>query len=299
MARSVPGKTSGRALPQPGRKRPGRQSLGRKGGGSFWTHLVLSMAVFLVASPLLFALIKATQTGAQVVGPSLLPGLHFLENARAAWVGAGLGQYMFNSAVVAVCVTLGKTVLSLLAALAFVYFRFPLKGALFAAVLFALMLPTEMLIVALFDLVSGTLKWANSYAAIIVPFLASATGVLLFRQHFMNIPASLSDAARIDGAGPLTFLGRILIPMSWNTIGALAVIQFVSAWDQYLWPLVIMQSDDKQVIQVGLSKLIDIESQSSWGGVMAGAILAIIPPLVVFTVLQEQFSKGFALGQDK
>ena len=263
------------------------------------THLTLSVAVLIIASPLLFALIKATQVGAQVVGPSLLPGVHFFDNARAAWQGAGLGHYMFNSAVVAVCVTLGKTVLSLLAALAFVFFRFPLKGLLFALVLFALMLPTELLVVALFGLVSGTLKWANSPAAIIVPFLASATGVLLFRQHFMNIPASLSDAARIDGAGALTFLTRVLVPMSWNTIGALAVIQFVSAWDQYLWPLIVMQSDSKQVIQVGLSKLIDVEGQSSWGIVMAGAILAIVPPVLVFTVLQKQFSKGFALGQDK
>ncbi len=293
MARSLQGryKGAGMALFQPRPKRRGR--------GSFWTHAVLIFAVLLVASPLLFALIKSTQTGAQVTGPSLIPGLHFLDNARAAWVGAGLGHYMLNSAVVAICVTLGKTLLSLLAALAFVYFRFPLKGLAFALVLFTLMLPTELLIVALFDLVSGTLHWADSYAAIIVPFLASATGVLLFRQHFMNIPASLSDAARIDGAGPLTFLGRVLIPMSWNTIGALAVIQFVAAWDQYLWPLVVMQSDDKQVIQVGLSKLIEVESQNSWGAVMAGAILAIIPPILVFTALQEQFSKGFALGQDK
>ncbi|THF69596.1 carbohydrate ABC transporter permease [Deinococcus sp. Arct2-2] len=267
--------------------------------GALLTHLILSVAVLLIASPLLFALIKATQAGAQVVGPSLAVGRHFLDNARVAWEGAGLGQYMVNSAIVAVCVTFGKTVLSLLAALAFVYFRFPLKSLLFAAVLFTLALPTELLVVALFDLVSGGLHWGNSYAAIIVPFLASATGTLLFRQHFMNIPASLSDAARIDGAGPLTFLSRILIPMSWNTIGALAVIQFVSAWDQYLWPLIIMQSEGKQVIQVGLSKLIDTEGQSSWGVVMAGAILAIVPPMVVFTALQEQFSKGFALGQDK
>jgi sn-glycerol 3-phosphate transport system permease protein len=273
--------------------------LERRRRNNVLTHLILSLAVLVVASPLIFALIKATQTGAQVVGPSLVPGIHFLENARAAWRGAGLGQYMLNSAVVSVCVTLGKTVLSLLAALAFVYFKFPLKGLLFALVLFALMLPTELLVVALFDLVSGGLHWTNSYAAIIVPFLASATGVLLFRQHFMSIPSSLSDAARIDGAGPLTFLTRVLVPMSWNTIGALAVIQFVSAWDQYLWPLIIMQSDSRQVIQVGLGKLIDVEGQSSWGAVMAGAILAIIPPVLVFSVLQEQFSKGFALGQDK
>ncbi len=271
----------------------------RRKNSDFWTHFILSLAVLIIASPLLFALIKATQTSAQVTGPSLLPGLNLIENARAAWVGAGLGQYMINSAVVAVCVTLGKTVLSLLAALSFVYFKFPIKGLLFAVVLFALTLPTELLIVALFDLVSGDLKWANSYAAIVVPFIASATGVLLFRQHFMNIPSSLSDAARIDGAGPLTFLLKVLIPMSWNTVGALTVIQFVSAWDQYLWPLVIMQSDSKQVVQVGLSRLIDLDSQSNWGAVMAGAILTILPPVLVFTMLQEQFSKGFALGQDK
>ena len=279
--------------------RGAQSSRGATRRGNFWTHLILIVAVLIVASPLLFALIKATQTSAQVTGPSLLIGAEFLNNASAAWVGAGLGQYMFNSAIVAVCVTLGKTMLSLLAALAFVYFRFPLKGIFFALVLFALTLPTELLIVALFDLVSGQLKWGDSYAAIIVPFIASATGVLLFRQHFMNIPSSLSDAARIDGAGPLTFLYKILLPMSWNTVGALAVIQFVSAWDQYLWPLVIMQSDSKQVVQVGLSRLIDAEAQSNWGAVMAGAILTIIPPVLVFTLLQEQFSKGFALGQDK
>lgn len=271
----------------------------RRRRGSFWTHLTLSFGVLLVSAPLLFALIKATQASSQVTGSSLVPGLHFFENAAAAWSGAGLGQYMLNSLIVAVCVTFGKTVLSLLAGLAFVFFRFPLKSLAFGLVLFSLMLPTELLIVALYNLVSGTLQWGNTYAAIIVPFVASATGVLLFRQHFMNIPSSLADAARMDGAGALTFLRYVLIPMSWNTIGALAVIQFVSAWDQYLWPLVIMQSADKQVVQVGLRRLIDVEGQGNWGAVMAGAILAIIPPLLVFTALQEQFSKGFALGQDK
>ncbi len=288
-----------------GLNQPSQQSRGspranpRRRHNHFWTHFTLILAVLVIASPLLFALVKSTQTSAQVTGPSLLLGNQFLENARAAWVGAGLGQYMLSSTIVAVCVTIGKTVLSLLAALAFVYFRFPLKNLFFALVLFALTLPTELLIVSLFNLVSGDLKWADSYAAIIVPFIASATGVLLFRQHFMNIPSSLSDAARIDGAGPLTFLIKILVPMSWNTVGALAVIQFVSAWDQYLWPLVIMQSENKQVVQVGLSRLIDAEAQSNWGAVMAGAILTIVPPILVFTLLQEQFSKGFALGQDK
>ncbi|TSA85883.1 carbohydrate ABC transporter permease [Deinococcus detaillensis] len=264
-----------------------------------WVHVVLIIAVIVIASPLVFALIKATQSSDQVIGPSLLPGTQFFHNLASVWGDAHLGRFMFNSFVVTICVTVGKTILSLLAALAFVYFRFPLKSVAFALVLFTLMLPTELLIVALFDLVSGTLKWSDSYAAIIVPFLASATGTFLFRQHFMNIPLSLADAARIDGCGPMTFLSKILIPMSWNTIGALAVIQFVGAWDQYLWPLVIMQSDDKQVVQVGLRRLIDVGGQTDWGAVMAGALITLVPPLLVFTLLQEQFSKGFALGQDK
>ena len=263
------------------------------------THAALILAVLLIASPLVFALLKATQVSSDVLSPRLWPGGNFGANVASIWTGAHLGRYMFNSGVVAVSVTLGKTVLSVLAALAFVYFRFPLKGLAFALVLFTLMLPTELLIVALFDLVSTGLKWSNSYLAIIVPFLASATGTFLFRQHFMSIPDSLADAARIDGCGPLRFLWHVLIPMSWNTIGALAVIQFVYAWDQYLWPLVIMQGDDKQVVQVGLRKLIEVGGQTDWGAVMAGAIVTIIPPLLMFTVLQEQFSKGFALGQDK
>lgn len=263
------------------------------------THAVLIVAVFLIASPLLFALLKATQVSSDVLSPRLWPGANFGANLASVWNGAHLGRYMINSSIVALSVTFGKTVLSIFAALAFVYFRFSLKGLAFAAVLFTLMLPTEVLIVALFDLVSTQLKWADSYLAIIVPFLASATGTFLFRQHFMSIPDSLADAARIDGCGPLRFLFFVLVPMSWNTIGALAVVQFVYAWDQYLWPLVVMQSDDKQVVQVGLRKLIGVGGLTDWGAVMAGAIITIIPPLVVFTVLQEQFSRGFALGQDK
>lgn len=263
------------------------------------THTLLTVAVLVIASPLVFALIKATQASSAVTSPSLLPGGQFFQNLASVWTGANLGTYLRNSLIVALAVTVGKTILSVLAALAFVYFRFPLKGLLFALVLFTLMLPTELLIVALFSLISDTFKWADSYLAIVVPFLASATGTFLFRQHFMSIPHSLADAARIDGCGPLRFLTAVLLPMSTNTVGALAVIQFVYTWDQYLWPLVIMQSDDKQVVQVGLRKLIDVGGQTDWGAVMAGAIVTIIPPLLIFTALQEQFSKGFALGQDK
>lgn len=261
-------------------------------------HIILSVAVFVVAFPLLFALIKATQSSSQVVSANLLPGVDFLKNLQEAWTAANLGTYMRNSFIVAVTVTLGKTLLSMMAATAFVYFKFPFKAPLFALVLFSLMLPAELKIIALFDLVSD-LGWVNSYQAIIVPFLASATGTFLFRQHFMGIPRSMAEAAQMDGANAWQFLWMVLIPMSWNTIGALGVIQFVYVWDQYLWPLVIIRDVDHQVVQVGLKALLGGADGTNWGSVMAGTIVSLLPPLVMFTVLQEQFSRGIALSQDK
>lgn len=288
-------------------------------------HVLLILSCAVVCAPILFAIIKATQTRAVVVSPSLVPGGELWNNIRAVWVGADLGTFMRNSLIIALAVTVGKTVLSLMAGMALVFFRIPFKPFVFGFILLTLMMPTEVLIVGLFDIISKQppeslgefwawvsnplalltqpteygFGWANTYWAIIVPFLASATGTFLFRQHFMSIPRSLADAAKMDGAGPLRFLTSILIPMSWNTIGALAVIQFVYVWDQYLWPLVIIRRAEKQVIQVGLNLIISTGEGTQWGYVMAGALLALIPPLIVFMLLQEQFMRGFALSQEK
>lgn len=288
-------------------------------------HVVLIVGCIIVTFPIIFALIKATQTRAAVLSPSLLPGGELWNNIRSVWVDANLWVFMRNSLVVALSVTLGKTILSLFAGMALVYFRFPFKKFVFGFILLTLMMPTEVLIIPLFDLVSQQppaswaafwewfrdprqvvlepspygFGWANTYWAIIVPFLASATGVFLFRQHFLSIPLSLADAARIDGASPLRFLRSILIPMSWNTIGALAVIQFVYVWDQYLWPRVIIRREEYQVVQVGLNLIIGTGEGVEWGYVMAGALLTLIPPLIVFMLLQEQFMRGFALSSEK
>ncbi len=284
-------------------------------------HVLLVLSCLIVTGPILFALIKASQAPGDVLSANMLPGNELWNNVRHAWVGGKLAIYMRNSLIIALAVTVGKTILSLTAGMALVYFRLPLKPLVFGFILLTLMMPTQVLVVGLFDLVSKQppptwdaflgwvinplrptpygFGWANSYWAVIVPFLASATGTFLFRQHFMSIPHSLADAAKIDGAGPLRFLWSILVPMSWNTIGALAVIQFVYVWNQYLWPLVIIRRDDRQVIQVGLNFLIATGQSVDWGLVMAGAILALIPPLVVFMLLQEQFMRGFALSSSK
>ncbi len=263
-------------------------------------HVLLLFSVAVVAAPVVFAFIFSTQTPAEIFRypPKFTLGSALFENYRVVWNQYHLGLYMKNSLFISIAVTVGKTIVSFLAALALVYFRFPLKSWVFTFILLTLMMPTEIMIVALFELVTD-LGWVNSYAALIVPFLASATGTFLFRQQFLQIPESLVDAARIDGAGPLRFAWSILLPMSMNVVAAMAVIQFVYMWNQYLWPLVVIREGERQVIQVGLRMLTSGQDATNWGLVMAGAIVALLPALLVFLLLQEQFSRGFALAEEK
>ena len=281
-----------------------RMPFRRKTRSEIWTHLALIIIVLLVMAPVLFALAKSTQTRAEVyhLPPKLGFGSAGLFNFKVAWTQYDLGLYMKNTLIVAGIVMVFKTIFSMLAGLGLVYYDFPLKEWVFYFILFTLMMPTEIMIVALFNEVSNMAKAVgleNSYAVLTVPFLASATGVFLFRQHFASIPGELADAARVDGAGPLRFLWSILVPISWNTIAALGLIQFIYMWNQYIWPLVIIRENEKQLIQVGLRSLTNQQDTTNWGLVMAAAILAMVPPMLIFLLLQEQFTKGFALGQEK
>ena len=296
----------------------------KKAKDPVWIHILLILTVIVVCFPIIFALIKSTQNPAQVLSPMMRPGTSFFSNMKTALFDYKLGIYMKNSLVIAAAVTIGKIVLSFMAAFALVYYDFRGKKIIFSFIIITLMLPTEALILGLFDLVSNQpaenpvdffkwifnpkamlfepmkygFGWAQNYLAIIVPFMASATGVFLFRQHFSSVPRSLVDSARIDGAGPIGFIFHILVPMSKNTIGALSVIQFIYVWNQYLWPRVIVRYDANQVVQVGLNHISSGDAVR-WGEVMAGTIITMIPPLLIFGLLYNAFMKGYALSSNK
>jgi sn-glycerol 3-phosphate transport system permease protein len=263
------------------------------------THMALFAAILIIGTPVIFAFIISTQSPIQVFSfpPNLLPGSHF-SNYQKAWQQVNLGRMMFNSAYIAVMVGVGKFIISVLAAFAFTHFKFKGKGFWFLLILITLMLPIPVRIVPLFEIISD-LKWVDTYWGLIVPFLASATGTFLFRQHFLTIPNELTDAAKIDGCGPLRFLFQILIPLSKNTIGAFAVIEFVYIWNQYLWPLIVINADHMRVIQIGIKMLINTEAMNNWGVIMAGVLVAMIPPLIVFFVMQKSFIKGFGFMKEK
>jgi sn-glycerol 3-phosphate transport system permease protein len=298
-----------------------------KGNGPdrIWVHAVLMVACFLVCFPVVFALVKATQSSTDVPTASMVAGTSFLDNLKVVWNDYHLGGYMKNSLFISLWVAGGKILLSLFAALALVFYRFKGKKLVFAFIVMTLMFPTEVLILGLFELVSAqpapTLAhlmewmfspaqfflaptsygfgWGDSMPGVVVPFLASATGVFLFRQHFLSIPRAMADSARIDGANSLQFLVHILVPMSMNTIGALALIQFVYVWDQYIWPRIIIRSTANQVVQVGLNMIVSTGESVQWNHVMTAVVVAMVPPLLVFALLYRSFMHGYALSSDK
>jgi sn-glycerol 3-phosphate transport system permease protein len=266
-------------------------------------HAALVAVCFIMCIPALYALQVATLTFDQAFNapPQLFPpGPDLGSNTAYLFSALSFGPLLVNTTVVSLVIVVGKTLLALLGGLAFVYFRFPGKTVLFFAVLLTLLMPTEVILLPLFRMMSE-LQWGelNPRLALSIPFLASATGVLLFRQHFANIPRELAEAAQMDGATPLRFLFSVLIPLSWNVIGAFALIQFIASWNQYLWPVLIVQNPADQIIQVGVRRAIAAGVQTDFGLLMAAGIIASLPPLILFLVLQKQFMNGFALTRDK
>jgi sn-glycerol 3-phosphate transport system permease protein len=256
-------------------------------------------SIVLMSLPLVLAMIMSTQTTTEVYQVTNLGiGSQGLANYERALTDFNFSTYMLNSFVMSIIIVIGKVSLSLLAALALVYYELPYERGVFMFILLTLLLPVPVRIVPLFQLMAD-LGWTNSMIALTGPYIASATAVFLFRQHFMSIPSSLVETARLDGVGPLTFLFRVLIPMSKGMIAGVCVITYIYAWNQFLWPLVAVTDKSSQVVQVGIRYLQGSAQAglTQWGLIMAGAVLALLPPLFVLIVLHRPLLKTFAIQQ--
>jgi len=262
-------------------------------------HVQAALAVSLVLAPVVLAAIISTKQFGLVDSVwDLVPGSYAVQNYYRALFVFEFGRFMLNSFVMSVVIVAGKLTISLLAALAIVYYRVPYKNLVFLFVLFTLLLPVPVRFVPLYRLVVA-LNWNDTLLAVTVPYLASATTVFVLRQHFLSIPASLVESAKIDGVGPLRFLVFVLIPMSKAVLVGVSVIMFVYAWNQYLWPKVIIDSERNQVAQVGLS-LLEGQAQSgavAWSLVMSGAMLTLIPPLVLLVLFRKPLLETFTIQQ--
>ena len=271
---------------------------------SLVAHLVLIVGVALVAFPLVVTLIASTQTAQQIVQQapmSLIPGTNLIESYRTALFGgqseygsriAPVAPMMWTSLLSALTIAIGKIIISLLSAFAFVYFRFPGRTLCFWMIFVTLMLPVEVRIGPTYEVVSN-LGMLNTFAGLTVPLVASATATFLFRQFFLTVPDELVEAARIDGAGPIRFFLDVLIPLSATSIAALFVIQFIYGWNQYLWPLLVSTDESRYPIVMGIKRMISGgDAANEWNVIMATAILAMLPPALVVLFMQKWFVKG-------
>ena len=258
-------------------------------------HLTLLMSIAVIAFPVYYAFVISTQSVAEVtaVPPSITPSGHGWANYVAAWNRINLGRLLLNSLIVAVSVALGKIVLAILAAFAVAYFDFWGQRAVFWMVLVTLMLPLPARIVATYDLMVS-LGWLDTYVGLTIPLMASATATFLFRQIFRSVPDDLAQAAQIDGAGPMRFLWSFLLPLSWTSLVALFLILFVLAWNQYLWPLMLTRSEEMRTVVIGIDRLIPHGGGQleEWNLVMAAAMTALAPPVLIILLLQRWFVRG-------
>jgi len=273
----------------------------RKTRQETFIHAILILLVIVLAFPVFFALVTSTLSFQESYQypPKLLPGNQFMNNLKEAWERVNIGRLFFNSTLISVVVAIVKTILALLAAFAYTHFKFRGQGLLFSLCMITQMLPLPVRIIPTYQLMAS-FNWINSYYALMVPFFASTTGLLLFRQFYMTVPADLPDAARVDGAGPMRYFWQILIPISKTNIAALFVIEFIFMWSQYLWPLIVTTTREMRVIQIGIKMLLASEQIApEWNIIMAATVIAMLPPLIVLLVLRKSFVEGIAMQTAK
>ena len=282
----------------------------KKKSGYWLSHVGLCLGVLFIFFPVWLAFVGSTVTQDDILQPPypVLPGPHFFENYSNALFHGGPDGYdvgqitvlkmLINSTIMALGITIGKTIISLLSAFAFVYFRFPGRKTFFWIIFLTLMLPIEVRIVPTYQ-VAANLGLLNSYTGLIFPLIASATATFLFRQFFLTIPNEMVEAARIDGATPMQFFKDILIPISKTNIAALFVILFVYGFNQYLWPLLITTTPDMQTIVMGIKFMIPTgDDYGHWPTIFSTAMLAMLPPVLIVIGMQKFFVKGL-LESDK
>ncbi|HYZ63784.1 MAG TPA: sn-glycerol-3-phosphate ABC transporter permease UgpE [Acetobacteraceae bacterium] len=263
-------------------------------------HAVLLLGVALFALPVWLVLAGSTQPSDAIARGELslvpdLGGLHVFADvlAEGAPGATPVWRMMMISFGMAVCIALGKIVISVLSAYAVAFFRWPFRNLAFWTIFLTLMLPVEVRIIPTYSVMAG-LGLINTFTGLTMPLIASATATLLFRQVFLAVPDELVEAARMDGAGPWRFLRDILLPVSAANVAALFVILFVYGWNQYLWPLLVATDPNLDTVVIGIVKMIGTETNTEWNRVMATAVLALLPPVAVVLLMQRWFVKGLA-----
>jgi len=267
--------------------------------GTIAAYLVLVIGALISLLPFWWMAIASTHTTPELFSTPLpwLPGSQLLVNLGRLLVDANFARVMLNSLGIAVIYTLFSSIVSAMAGYGLAKFRFRGRGLLLGFVLLTMMIPMQVLLVPLFQMMASV-GWIDTYQAVILPFMANAFGIFLMRQAFLSFPDSLVEAARIDGAGEFRIFYRVVIPVATPQLAALVIYTFMSQWNAFIWPLLMLNNENNYTVPLALNRMIGL-TRVDYSGLMLGSLLATLPLLVVFLLFQKQFIAGLLGGAVK
>jgi multiple sugar transport system permease protein len=264
--------------------------------GRWWLYVLLGLGLVLTVMPFVWMLASSFKTQRELLqtGAALLPENPTVDNYQRLWERLNLGRFFWNSLFIAGMITLANLLFCSMVGYALAKLRFAGRNALFLLVLGTLLVPGAVTLVPLFVLMAK-LELVDTLWAVILPAMAGPLGVFLMRQFMLGIPTDLIEAARVDGAREFTIFWRIVLPLSAPALAALAIITFLPAWNALLWPLVVLTSQENYTLPVALAIFSRGQFQADYGLLMAGSVALVVPVLVVFLILQRQFTQSVTM----
>ena len=262
-------------------------------------YALLTVLAIIVLFPIYITVVNSLLTAPEITKqpPKFFPTDPQWHSYADAWNAGHMGTYLKNSFIVTFVITTGQVVTAIFAGYAFAFLEFPFKRTLFVVFLATLMVPFEVTIVTNVTTVSEHGLY-NTYLGLAVPFMATGFGAFLMRQSFLVLPRDLRDAASLDGYGHVRFLTRVAVPLARPAVAALTVFAFLAAWNQYLWPLLITKDNSLRTVQIGLKQL-RATSIDQINVTFAGAVIAVIPLVILLLVFQKHLVRGLTAGAVK
>lgn len=293
---TTPGQPAAAAVARAAARPRARPGVGRLSWARLFAYAVLVLVTFLTLFPLVWAFLSSLKPSTEVftIPFELWPRSIHPENYVLPFGRKPLGMYFVNSLITALVVTASTVLFSCLAGYSLGKFRYPGRDLIFVFFLCTLMLPLQVIVVPLF-ITMKQLGWVNTYQGLIAPSLMSGFGIFLMRQFIMSIPDDFIDAARVDGANEPNIFVRIILPMAGSPASALAILTFIGNWNDFFWPLIVVTRDALRTIPVGLVSFLG-EYSSEYNQMLAVAMMAIAPLLLLFIVMQRRFIEGIALS---
>jgi ABC-type glycerol-3-phosphate transport system permease component len=262
------------------------------------SYAILILGTFIAVVPFLWMVSGSLMNLTEATGRAVLPNTPQWGNYEQAWTDANFSDYFVNSVIIATITVTGQVIFSTLAAYAFARMEFPAKNLLFTMLLSTLMIPEAVVWIPNFITVTwlgrvGPIPWINNWPALTVPFMASAFSIFLLRQFFAQLPDDLWDSAQIDGAGHLRFLIQVVLPLSKPAMLTVMLFTFLGSWNALAWPILVTTKPDWRPISYGLTSFLD-EAGAQVHLQMAGSVITILPVLVLYLLVQRQFTEGIA-----